>query len=729
MGSRPVPDTNVPRSAGTRIPQSDQNAQQYDNRSWPRQDDIATGGILPPLSSSYDQDDYSLDPASSIRPLDSTFEDEQPDLLAEDYRHTQGFWEAAQTKDASAAIPSTEPSAPPQGTPEIIDLSSTPDEVDDPLSNMVDDHTPSLPEQRGSVVYHEPDEEVHDIADEPTDVLHIEDLGDIDDEFYRGSSALTLEGSEESLEEEQDIPGPSRVHGVRPRTGRTGSMRPSQPLQPDLDDKDVLLPPPSPPVYDQKARLSPYGEATGQVERPPSYPVMGAAYRQPPVRGTQSPPVQAKPQSNVAPAAKAPPRAAPKPTATQAKKPAQKSNANLGLGAAALVSVLVILLTGLLAYFGPSADVTITLQSHSYPLQLELAATATSQFNALQHTVPAQTLLHDASASGTGHATGTATVGTVQATGAAQFTNNGTSPVVIPNGTIVSTKNNILFATQAEVLVLSGSSNTNLAPVQAQIAGTGGNVATGSINTITREGLAKIQTANPSLSPTDIKISVTNPAATTGGGAGTAATVTNQDVTALKQQLDLQLQANVNAFIAKNVHVGDQQGKIVQVESPPAVIPPVGSIVATGTFLMTIKLHLSVLVVRAATIQAASIAEMNAAISKQNPGYALVPQQKVAVTKMVNKPSSNGTSMTLNFTAIGQIAPQIPEDIVRQLVSGKSPADAKYVLTNPNSGGLPPSEVVFTQINIFPGFIGWVTFYTPHISVHYKYVPQPPKKK
>jgi hypothetical protein len=85
--------------------------------------------------------------------------------------------------------------------------------------------------------------------------------------------------------------------------------------------------------------------------------------------------------------------------------------------------------------------------------------------------------------------------------------------------------------------------------------------------------------------------------------------------------------------------------------------------------------------------------------------------------------------MTLNFNAIGQIAPQIPEDVVRQLVSGKSPADAKYVLTNPGSGGLPPSEVVSTSITVFPSFIGWVTFYTPHISVHYKSVPQPPKKK
>src|SRR5450759_529690 len=107
MGSRPVKDPHVPRSADTRIPQSDQNARQYDNRSWPQQDDIATGGILPPLSSSYDHDDYSLDPASSIRPLSSTFEDEEPDLFLEDFRHAQSLREAAETKDANAAIPSS----------------------------------------------------------------------------------------------------------------------------------------------------------------------------------------------------------------------------------------------------------------------------------------------------------------------------------------------------------------------------------------------------------------------------------------------------------------------------------------------------------------------------------------------------------------------------------------------------------------------------------------------
>jgi hypothetical protein len=720
MGNIPV--QGAPGETTTGIPQNDQLSQQHDDRPWQQQEDFATGGFIRPHSSTYDPDDYDLGPASSVHPLGSSYEDEEPDFFLEDFRHAQSIREAAQTNEANTAVPSTGNTVPPQETPDIIDLSSVPGEVDDPLSYMVDDHPSSLPEQRGGVIFHHLDEDVADIANEPTDVLHIEDLGDMDDEFYHRQSSSTLDWGKETLDpdEEQDIPGPPRVHGVRPRKSRTGGMQPPQAPRSNLGAEHMAQP--LPPVYNQKTRFSPPGGSA-------SPPVKGAGSRTspvaptPPVRSTQPKPARPNQRPTGAPVTKVP-RPTPKTAAPQAKKPKKKSSGNLGLGVTGLASILVIFLIGLFAFLGPTADVTITLRSHNYPLQLELTANGASHMDVSRHTVPAQVLPYDASVSRTGHAIGTTTVGTVQATGTVLFTNTSASPVVVPNGTIIATTNNVQFVTQAEVLVLSGATNTNLAPVQAVVAGTGGNVSRGSITVIPQESLTRIQQANPSVA--SIKLAVLNPNGTGGGGAGSATTVTNQDVTALKQQLNLQLKADIKAYIKKNTQTGDQLGKIVQTDSPPVVTPPVGSIVTSGSFLMTIKTHISVLVVKAATIKAASIAEINAALVKLSPGSALVPQQPPVITKLTNKPSRDGNSIILNFTAVGQVAPKIPDDTIRQLVSGKSPDDAKSTL-KASSSGIP--EVVDTHVTTSPSFIHWVTFYQPHITVHYKVAPPPPKKK
>ena len=386
------------------------------------------------------------------------------------------------------------------------------------------------------------------------------------------------------------------------------------------------------------------------------------------------------------------------------------------------MSVLVILFIGLWAYLGPSADVTLTLQSHNYPLPLTLTANGASHMDLTNNTVPAQTLTFSRSLTLPGHASGSSTVGTVQATGMVTFTNNGTSSVVIPSGTLVSTKSGVQFITEAEVLVPSGSS-TNVAPVQAVKAGTTGNVSAGSITAIPQQGgLNMIQQANPPNTTVNVAVNNTDP--TTGGGAGTAVSVSDKDVKALQQQLDIQLQANVDAFIKKNVGPKDQQGKIVQVEPAPTVTPPVGSVVTNGNFTMTLTRHITVLVVRYSTLETASTEQINAAINKQGNGSALVPQQQVQITKMANKSPNDGNSVVLNYTAVGQVAPKISNDAVRQMVSGKSTVDAEHALKG--TSGIP--YVINAQVTTSPGWT-WVTFYTPRINVHYTAIPAPPNKK
>src|SRR5205085_4613417 len=109
-------------------------------------------------------------------------------------------------------------------------------------------------------------------------------------------------------------------------------------------------------------------------------------------------------------------------------------------------------------------------------------------------------------------------------------------------------------------------------------------------------------------------LSVTNTDPTTGGGAGSATTVSTNDVNAEKSVLDIQLQSQVDAFLKKNVHPGtsqvpgDQVGKPVQVETP-LVTPARGQVTTNGTFTETLKLHMTVLVIRAADLQAAAVAQ------------------------------------------------------------------------------------------------------------------------
>jgi len=302
------------------------------------------------------------------------------------------------------------------------------------------------------------------------------------------------------------------------------------------------------------------------------------------------------------------------------------------------------------------------------------------------------------------------------------FTNNGTSSVVIPSGTLVSTKSGVQFITEAEVLVPSGSS-TNVAPVQAVKAGTTGNVSAGSITAIPQQGgLNMIQQANPPNTTVNVAVNNTDP--TTGGGAGTAVSVSDKDVKALQQQLDIQLQAKVDDFIHKNVGPKDQPGKIVQVEPAPTVTPPVGSVVTNGNFTMTLTRHITVLVVRYSTLERASTEQINAALNKQGNGLALVPQQQVQITKMANKSPNDGNSVVLNYTAVGQVAPKISNDAVRQMVSGKSASDAAHALTGTSS--IP--DAIAVKVTTSPSW-AWVTFYTPRINVHYTAVPAPPNKK
>ena len=707
----------------------------------------------PPASATFGMDDkqfapgfdYRIGSSASIRPVIPPYsppiEDEEPNLELEDYHQSQSIRQAAQQSDADTTVPMPDKDTPLQAKPQIFDLPSH-HEADGPFTYLEDAQSVPLPEQRASVSMDEITDKVPDLADYPTpiDGIHIEDqgdLGDIVDLSDSSSSSWTMPAPDE----EQDIQGPSRVHGIRPRTNRTGKVLPPVPPQspqsplppPDSDDMEL------PPVYDQQEQLSPppptarpSGSLVGEhVKQTPS--TIGTGNRPPqpvalpqPQSRTQPKPragqslLKKRPSSNRA-AAGAIPRFRRQPAAAQPQR--ARKRASSGRMVAPLLVILTLLIVVLLAFLVPSADVSVTLSSQNYPLQMTLTATATSRQDVVHQTLPAHTLVFDTTVTGLGHATGSTTVGTKAATGNVVFTNTGTTDIVIPTGTIVSTKNGVPFVTQAEPEVLPG--NPLVTPIQAQNPGANGNVPANSIITIPSDSQTRILQANPGI--TRLALSVTNTDPTTGGGASSATSVTRNDVNAERTTLDSQVQAQVKDFLKKNVHQGDpsdQQGTPIQVETPIAA-PAVGQVATDGTFRETLKLHMTVLVVRAADLQAAAAAQLKDTLNRQRSGLALVPQQPVQLKQLKNQPAKDGHALVLKLTAVGQVAAQISEDAVRNLVSGKPLDAAQHTLVGTN--GIPQARD--SQITVYPGFFHWMPFWSQRIHVHFKTLPVQPVPK
>src|SRR6266567_2981738 len=690
-------------------------------------DDPSKSGTTNPISSTFGPQgkafgpdyDYRIETSPSRFTAKPEQEDDEPDQLVEDYNVAQSILRAAEQGKIGAATSPTEGQLPPPQSPGAPRAFN--EIAQDPFAFMEDRYPSPLPEQRGRSSLEELDEEIPDISNYPTSVLSsgdIEDLGDEGDIVKPGRPS-PRSWSKPVLEEPETAES-SRVYGVRPRNNRQGN------LPRDDEDEDEL-----PPITDQSTRAVPQpsrrmttplpgvgGERT-PISQPQAQP---PARPRTPTRGTPAVAAQ-RGAGRPAPAATGRPAAARTParatTAKRARTGSMRGNLIIGV-----TLILILLVIGMLFYFVPSAAVTVTIPSQSFNTPLALTATATSQQDVVHHTLPATTLVFNTSVTGTGSASGSNKVGTTPATGSVIFTNNGKTPVDIPTGTIVSTSNGKKFATTVDALVPTTQSrvgNTVPVQIQAQIQGTDGNVPAHSITVI--DSLDSIKQANNNV---QLNLTVTNPQSITNGVVGNATTVAPGDINKLKATLEPQVQQQATAWLAQHVHPGDVQGKPVQKEMVTAT-PGQGQVAPSGTFTASLSMRMTVLVVRAADLQAAAQAEFNAAAMKAKANYALVPQQKVSLAKTSSKactPGSSETSIILCYSATGQIAPQVSEQKIRDLMSGKPVQEAESELTSNVPG------ISSVGITINPGFFPWMPWQSQRISVHFKVVPAPitPKK-
>ncbi len=142
----------------------------------------------------------------------------------------------------------------------------------------------------------------------------------------------------------------------------------------------------------------------------------------------------------------------------------------------------------------------------------------------------------------TGQATGKKPVAVVPAEGRVTFVDRANEPVVIAAGTVVSTTNNVLFRTTAEVR-LAGNNSTGKAGVIAVEPGEGGNV--GRLQIVRVEG------------DLNLKVAVFNEDPTTGGGAKEISVVTPDDWVRVRRSLLARIQDDAWNKVAAEVKAGE----------------------------------------------------------------------------------------------------------------------------------------------------------------------------
>lgn len=693
-----------------------------DERETERADETITGASTRRASSTFGIEEERYGPPYDFRietspPSPARDEDEEIDHLAADSQIAQSIRDAVRGAEQGTTQPQGA-HEPASGFSEPRSSVPSPNEMVEDLFPSEEIEPASLPEQRASAFVEDIDTGVPDISDVPTEVqdVQIEDLGDQGDFLRREESLRQWPDLVKEAPEKQE---PPRVHGARPRSSRSGSL--IRPPAPNFGEDDELAPIPDQPT------LIPSSPSQRQPEAP-------AAAR----AGTREPQPMIQPQARNA-ANRAAAQAAPPPaTQTRANRSlvpqtAARATRRAGNNRAAIIVFLSLLLIFVIAagllYFGTTATVTITVPSS--PLNKTLSFTATTnQQDKAHNTVASQLLSFDASVTGPGTATGTTKQGNSTATGTAIFTNRGSQALDIPTGTSLSTgagAGSVEFTTTANAVVpAAGSSDPNPpVPIAAKNPGASGNVPANSITVITPDGLTAIAQAN-NIPSTSVNLSVTNPNPTSGGGAANAPTVTQHDLDMLKASLHKQIQAKLNDWLKQQQNQGNIAGKFIpdvlgssqplQQEQLTGT-PPVNQPLASSTFTGSLILHVNVLVVRAADLQAAVHSQLNMIAQTMRPASMLAPGVPVKTKVNNSTPSKDGTSLSISVTAAGQIIPTISTQDISRLLAGKTVDQAKSELMNGDAG---VQVLAAPNIVVSPSFLSFMPFRPEqiHIVVH-----------
>jgi hypothetical protein len=196
------------------------------------------------------------------------------------------------------------------------------------------------------------------------------------------------------------------------------------------------------------------------------------------------------------------------------------------------------------AIFIPKADIILTPTNKVEETTLAIQASALTDRINLAGIVPVHAISVIVEGRDSLDATGTSLVPDKPAEGQVLFTNLTEQPVIIPAGTIVSSRDGqVRFATDADHEIPAGNGHTLLVDVKAVQPGREGNLPANSIQAIENN--------------LGVSLSVTNPEPTSGGSARISTAPALLDYTRLRDQLKLNLQANAQAEIETRLNKDD----------------------------------------------------------------------------------------------------------------------------------------------------------------------------
>ncbi|HEX4205384.1 MAG TPA: baseplate J/gp47 family protein [Ktedonobacteraceae bacterium] len=688
--------------------------------------------------------EYRINSIPPIHPLPAEQLDEEPDLWLEDYEQAQHIREAAlgNANPEQGIQPKAPPETPFVEQPSQRSFEPLPRvEDDDPFAYMDDAlPPPAMQEQRGSASLEHFDTNEHviqDVPDLPTQMIE----GEVEDDDNSGPGGMGTydvhpHSSNPHSASGEHLAGPTGVYGVRPhgsnprvskRRRSSRSLDEQPPITPAIEDEPTrTMPPQTPSSARRSAPLKqPPSRRSAPLQEQPSArrssPLQQPSRRSVPLQGQsasrrsgpldqpsarRSVPLQGRDRSVISGSLSPRPASRKGPASSRSAVP--QGRTTYAIIAAIILLVIII---GLLATFAPSANVTLALQSHTYAHALTLVAKPGAPANVVG-VVPAHLQTHTFMQNGTAIATGTKKVGKNPATGTVTFTNTGKHSVIIPTGTLVSTASGIQFATQAElsVDVPGNPGNSVPVPVKAQVLGDTGNVAAGAIGVIPQNSLNAIA-KNDNMTASDLALKVTNSQPTTGGGLGTAHTISQQDLSAAMHSMNTKVQPNIEGWL-KQISITDvssQPNTQSQLVNPPQN----GQIVNNTTVPITLKVIVSVLVVHSNELQNAAVVQLNQLLrsDRRYSNYAVLnAAQHPLVLKQTANPRGDTKSLTFSDNATAQITPNIDATTVRNQVVGQSLAGAHKRLAQ-----LP--GVQRADIQVSPSFISWVPFWTPNIKV------------
>ncbi len=214
--------------------------------------------------------------------------------------------------------------------------------------------------------------------------------------------------------------------------------------------------------------------------------------------------------------------------------------ARFALFAAAVLSVLAIMLV-----FVPSADVKLDPPLQTQSLVLPVSAEPDVTHVNVSGTLPARSVSVTLELSGTVPVTGQIDAAGDRARGTVEFSNLTNAAVSVPAGTILLTGGTppVEFATTEAAKVSAGARQAANVGVLAVLGGAGGNVDAGAITSFQ--------------SPLGLQLSVTNPAATSGGADRVNAAPSAQDRKDLRASLMSKLEDQARVQLPGKLTSGD----------------------------------------------------------------------------------------------------------------------------------------------------------------------------